>query len=270
MYPNGLDNVEAPSLFAKEYYIDFVELSTKENKASARRIGQAGDRGEFDQKVSDDTILWTYKMDSSNDIVTNPKGGLFFKKQVELERVLLEASAIQQIDYVVYSRNVVENIRSLSAVSQGVFLNHFKNMEKEAKKIYLGVYGVYQQDDKVLVIKKARGPYKGKYDLPGGGLNFDETIDQCLDREVIEETNAQVLNKVLIGVNEYQCQYIKEDGVLKDFHHLGIYYKVDLLIKDLKTTADGEDSNGAIFVPLAALDESNTSPIALPMIKESA
>lgn len=202
-----------------------------------------------------------------HDIVTNPKGGFFFKNQAELERVLSEASAMQLNDYAVYSKNVVKNICSLSVASQNVFINHFKNMNQEAKKIYLGVYGVYQQDDSVLVIKKARGPYKGKLDLPGGGLNFDETLDQCLDREVLEETNAQVLKKVLIGINEYQCQYTKEDGTLKDFHHLGIYYKVDLLIKNLKTTADGEDSNGAIFVPLAALDENNTSPIALPMIQ---
>lgn len=142
-------------------------------------------------------------------------------------------------------------------------------MYKETDKIYLGVYGIYWQDDKVLVIKKARGPYTGKYDLPGGGLNFDETAEQCLSREFIEETNAQILSKILVGINEYQCQYTKEDGTLKDFHHLGIYYKVNLSIKELKTTPDGQDSNGAVFMSIAELNNSNTSPIALPMIQKS-
>ena len=120
----------------------------------------------------------------------------------------------------------------------------------------------------MLVIKKARGPYTGKYDLPGGGLNFDETADHCLERELIEETNTQVLSKVLVGINEYQCQYTKEDGTIKDFHHLGVYYKVDLLIKDLKTTPDGQDSNGAVFIPVSELTLENTSPISLPMIRK--
>ncbi len=141
-------------------------------------------------------------------------------------------------------------------------------MEKE-KKIYLGVYGIYLQNNQVLVIKKARGPYTGKYDLPGGRLNFDETTDQCLERELMEETNARVLNKVLVGINEYQCQYTKEDGAIKDFHHLGIYYKVDLFINNLKTTPDGQDSNGAIFIPVSEFTLDNTSPISFPMIKRS-
>lgn len=139
-------------------------------------------------------------------------------------------------------------------------------MSNEPKKIYLGVYGVHARDNQVLVIKKARGPYTGKYDLPGGGLNFDETAEECLERELLEETNAQLTDKMLIGINEYQCQYIKDDGTIKDFHHLGIYYKVDLMIENLKKSPDGQDSNGAIFIPIAELNAENTSPIALPMI----
>ncbi len=38
--------------------------------------------------------------------------------------------------------------------------------------IYTGVYGVYIQNAQILLIKKARGPYRGMYDLPGGGIEF--------------------------------------------------------------------------------------------------
>jgi len=140
-------------------------------------------------------------------------------------------------------------------------------MEPEKKKVYIGVYGIFRTGDRVLVIKKARGPYMGLYDLPGGGLNFEETVGQCLDRELMEETNTKVLSRELAGVNEYQCQYRKEDGTLKDFHHLGIYYTVDLKVDDLKTAPDGQDSNGAEFVDVSELTAQNTSPICFPMIQ---
>ncbi|MGE5672489.1 MAG: NUDIX domain-containing protein, partial [Mycobacterium leprae] len=37
-----------------------------------------------------------------------------------------------------------------------------------------GAYGVCIVDGRVLVIRKAKGPYKGLYDLPGGGIEFGE------------------------------------------------------------------------------------------------
>lgn len=40
------------------------------------------------------------------------------------------------------------------------------------KKIYIGVYGIILNEGKILLIKKARGPYKGMYDLPGGVWNM--------------------------------------------------------------------------------------------------
>ena len=85
----------------------------------------------------------------------------------------------------------------------------------------------------------------------------------------MEDTNTKVLKKTLFGINEYQCQYPREDGSIKDFHHLGVYYRVNLLIENLKTTPDGQDSNGAVFVPVSELNEKNTSPICLPMIKQA-
>jgi ADP-ribose pyrophosphatase YjhB (NUDIX family) len=141
-------------------------------------------------------------------------------------------------------------------------------MEKKIPKIYLGIYGVFEDNGMVLMIKKARGPYKGKYDLPGGGLNFGESIDTCLKREILEETNAKVKESDFFDINEYTCKYNKEDGTLVDFHHVAIYYKVILEFSKLKVESDGEDSNGAIFIPLSEIGLHNTSPVAFSAIKK--
>src|SRR5690606_6845147 len=42
----------------------------------------------------------------------------------------------------------------------------------------VGVYGVAFQKERLLVIKQGKGPHRGKYDLPGGGIKPGETIEE--------------------------------------------------------------------------------------------
>ena len=49
-------------------------------------------------------------------------------------------------------------------------------MNKLTKHRHLGVYGLLIENDKILLIKKANGPYKGKLDLPGGSIKFLEKV----------------------------------------------------------------------------------------------
>lgn len=61
--------------------------------------------------------------------------------------------------------------------------------EVEAKQLTFrpSVYGVLIEDDKVLLSKQFDG-----YDFPGGGMDVDETIEQALKREFIEETGIEI------------------------------------------------------------------------------
>lgn len=45
----------------------------------------------------------------------------------------------------------------------------------------------------LLVCKRAKDPAKGTYDLPGGFVDFDETAEQAVVRELEEELQAKVL-----------------------------------------------------------------------------
>ena len=49
---------------------------------------------------------------------------------------------------------------------------------------HIGAYGVILKDNKIALIRKARGGYKGKLDLPGGGIEHTETPEQALVREL--------------------------------------------------------------------------------------
>jgi bifunctional NMN adenylyltransferase/nudix hydrolase len=51
----------------------------------------------------------------------------------------------------------------------------------------------------VLLIQRARAPGRGTWALPGGFKNNNETFLDCVIRELIEETNVRVPEKVLRG-----------------------------------------------------------------------
>lgn len=48
-----------------------------------------------------------------------------------------------------------------------------------------GVYGVWTQDGKLVTVRKARGPYTGLLDLPGGSPEPGESPEQTLRRELV-------------------------------------------------------------------------------------
>ena len=134
------------------------------------------------------------------------------------------------------------------------------------KGVYEGVYGINIQDNKILLILKARGPYKGMYDLPGGRIEKDETPKEALKREFIEETGCEVNGLNFVGCNEYECEYFNDKNEKREFHHTGSYYVVSLLSNKIKEDPDGEDSLGAKFFDIQNIDEIQISPIAKPMI----
>jgi ADP-ribose pyrophosphatase len=64
---------------------------------------------------------------------------------------------------------------------------------------------IVNDDNELLMVRRARDPGKGKWGLPGGFVDRDETIEQALAREVLEETNLVVANAcyLMSRPNEY-------------------------------------------------------------------
>ena len=74
---------------------------------------------------------------------------------------------------------------------------------KIASRIVLGVAAViWNGRGDVLLIRRAKEPRKGQWSLPGGKLEFGETLIEGVRREVREETGLEVEILGLIDVAE--------------------------------------------------------------------
>ena len=146
---------------------------------------------------------------------------------------------------------------------QEKWFKHILIQNPNITKTHFGVYGSIIKDDKILLIKKARGPYTGLYDLPGGSQEQGEKYLDTLKREIMEETGCEVIK----AENERFKTIIFSDftvasgekGVLQ---HNAVLYDVKIT-GEPKTSGDGLDSNGAVWVDIKSLDEKNATPYAL-------
>jgi len=133
----------------------------------------------------------------------------------------------------------------------------------DVTRAHLGVYGVIKKEGKILVIKKARGPYTGLYDLPGGTPEDNETPEETVTREIKEETSCNVVAKS----NERQHtilfnHFTPESRITGCMQHTGILF--DISVDGVPVTSgDGLDSNGAQWVEIETLSPDNASPFVL-------
>lgn len=66
----------------------------------------------------------------------------------------------------------------------------------------LAVSAAIFRDGKLLLVRRARSPAKGFYSLPGGRVEFGESLYQALAREVDEETGLDIEIAGLAGWRE--------------------------------------------------------------------
>ena len=57
-------------------------------------------------------------------------------------------------------------------------------------KFPISIKAIIVDDNKILCLKNERN----EWDFPGGKINFNEDVEKCLKREVIEETNLEIKN----------------------------------------------------------------------------
>ena len=96
---------------------------------------------------------------------------------------------------------------------------------------------IRRRDEAVLCVKRSKEPGAGKWTLPGGHIEYHETGEQAIIREVREETALVCRAAKFIGVYEY---------IEQDYHLI-------ILIFDCKCDEGpiqpGDDANDVAWFP---------------------
>ena len=95
---------------------------------------------------------------------------------------------------------------------------------------YIGIYGICIRDNKVLCIQKERGPYRNRFDLPGGSQKENEGLTETLVREFREETGYEIENYVNCRVYDV---FVEEAN--RTVHHIMVFYDVDINLEQQDT-----------------------------------
>jgi 8-oxo-dGTP diphosphatase len=103
--------------------------------------------------------------------------------------------------------------------------------------------GIVLKGSEMALIRRLKDPFRGSYALPGGFLNYGETLEECVVREVLEETGLKTRILELVGV--YSAPDRDPRG-----HFVTAVYHLEPVGGSLKA---GDDAKDAQWVPLDRL-----------------
>lgn len=118
------------------------------------------------------------------------------------------------------------------------------------------VYAIVINDGQILMSPK----HGLGYDLPGGGIEMNETIERALIREVKEETGLEVSVNSLAGA--YDNLFVwkpDEPSRRRAMHSVLLYYVCDLEGGEITTEGFDEEEKSyaeeAVWIPVSSLSD---------------
>jgi 8-oxo-dGTP diphosphatase len=109
----------------------------------------------------------------------------------------------------------------------------------------VSVDAVIIRGDQILLIQRGTEPDKGRWGTPGGFINWDETAEDALKREVLEETGLHVIKTRMVGVYSSPSRHPQQV--------INILYLTE--VDDTGKLKHGDDAMDAKWFPLDALPD---------------
>lgn len=129
---------------------------------------------------------------------------------------------------------VVEHFRNPALTVDGVVL------VRQAEEVLGGHFSV-------LLIERGREPFKGRYALPGGFVDYGEDIEDAVHREIEEETG-------LTGLPFRQFRTFGRPDRDPRGHTVSVVY-VAVIIGEAPEVIGGDDAAGAAWFPVKRLPD---------------
>lgn len=72
----------------------------------------------------------------------------------------------------------------------------------ESETVSIGVGAVVFRGEDVLIVRRGKPPFEGQWSIPGGTLEYGESLKDAARREVLEETGVEIEIIALLDVFE--------------------------------------------------------------------
>lgn len=120
------------------------------------------------------------------------------------------------------------------------------------------VSAIIAKSKKVLLCKRAAGPFAGKWDLPGGFLEEQELAEEGIKREMREELKIEIEIVRLAGI--FGPTYYPFGG--QDVYNTDIYYEVKIPDGEIKAVEGSDVVEVGWFEPNNLPDMAFSSNVA--------
>jgi mutator protein MutT len=120
--------------------------------------------------------------------------------------------------------------------------------------------------DRILLVRRGRGPAAGEWSVPGGRVEAGETLHEAVVREVAEETGLEVVVERFLGWVERIGPDAGAAG--PGYHFVILDFLVDVLDPELAPVA-GDDAAEVAWVALDALSETRLVAGLLDFLDDS-
>ena len=107
-----------------------------------------------------------------------------------------------------------------------------------------------RDDGALLLVRRGKVPALGRWSLPGGRVDWGETLRDALRREVIEETGLEVAPGELAGL-------VERIHLAEGFHYVILDYHVTVTGGTLRPGSDVTDARWVLPSEMALLELSD-------------
>lgn len=113
----------------------------------------------------------------------------------------------------------------------------------------VGVAAIIWNDQReVLLIRRSKDPRKGQWSLPGGKVEFGETLYAAVHREVLEETGLTI---EIIALAEALETMLDDAAGAQNAHYVLIDYSTRVVSGTAKAASDAADARWFTMAELA-------------------
>ncbi|MEL0082334.1 MAG: NUDIX hydrolase [Gammaproteobacteria bacterium] len=119
---------------------------------------------------------------------------------------------------------------------------------------------VFNGRDQLLMIQRGKSPGRGLWTIPGGGVEYGETLAAACRREVMEETGIDIELGEMLTVFE---------PMFEDFHYVIIDYLAVPSATSSRIPVAGDDASDARWVAVDEFDQLSLTTDLLPVVEQA-